>query len=61
MIHEFDVKVQIATKDDVSRERAEEILIELIDHSMIYSIGRDCVSDNGYPRIFDYDIEEVDE
>lgn len=60
MIHEFTVKILMGAREGTSRQRAEEVLEGLIDHAMFYSIGRESVSDKGFPYIFDYDIEEND-
>ena len=57
-LFKFKIEVELRVRDDVTREQAENVLINLVDHGMIYSIGMDQVKDNGYPYIFDYDIGE---
>lgn len=60
MIHEFTVKIQMGAREGTSRQKAEDVLVELIDLAMFYSLGRESVADKGFPYIFDYDIEEND-
>lgn len=61
MIHKFTIEIEMGVREGVTREQAEEVLVDLIDHGMIYSIGMNHakVFDDGYPYIFDYDILDV--
>ena len=55
--HEITVKFTIVAKNDVDDVKVIDKLGDWIDGIMAYSIGQDYISDNGYPYIFDYELE----
>lgn len=57
-LYKITIEVEMRVRDGTTREQAENALIDLIDHGMLYSIGKNEVKDGGYPYIFDWDIIE---